>query len=88
MAQPSDDRAGAPDLSTSAIGAGETHNSVLMRASKPVGANHSWVAPAVLGLAAVVGVIIWGVTASHPPAPLVNHSVADAPTSFQPTGPG
>jgi hypothetical protein len=87
MAQPSDDRAGVPE-STIASGGTELHNSVLMRASKPVGANHSWVAPAVLGIALVAGAVVWGVMAAHPPPPVVNHAVAAAPTSFTPTGPG
>jgi|HubBroStandDraft_1064217.scaffolds.fasta_scaffold299342_1 hypothetical protein len=88
MAQSSDDRASTPDF-TSATGDGsELHNSVLIRSSKPVGANHSWVAPAVLGVALVVGAVVWGVVATHPPAPVVNHAVAAAPTSFTPTGPG
>jgi len=88
MAQVSDDRAGVPDSTAATSGGSELHNSVLMRASKPVGANHSWVAPAVLGVALVAGAVIWGVMAAHPPPPVVNHAVAAAPTSFQPTGPG
>jgi hypothetical protein len=86
MAQSSDDRASAPDPASPA--GGEFHNSVLMRSSKPIGANHSWAVPAVLGVAAVAGAILWGVMAAHPSGPVVNHAVADAPTSFQPTGPG
>jgi hypothetical protein len=88
MAQSSDDRATVPDSVNTASGEGAFHNSVLMRSSKPIGANHSWAVPAVLGMAAVAGAILWGVMASHPSGPVVNHAVADAPTSFQPTGPG
>jgi hypothetical protein len=88
MAQSSDDRAGAPDPAIPASGEGAFHNSVLMRSSKPIGANHSWAVPAVLGVAVVACAILWGVLAAHPSGPVVNHAVADAPTSFQPTGPG
>jgi len=83
----SDDRPDGADLSPAAAGGPELHNSVLMRASKPVGANHSWAVPVVLGVAAVAGAIVWGVMAAHPSGPVVNHSVADAPTSFA-TSPG
>lgn len=83
-APPTDERVDAPDPPAAS---GELHNSVLMRSSKPVGANHSWIAPAVLGVAVVVGAIVWGVMAGHT-GPVVNHAVAAAPTSFAPTGPG
>jgi hypothetical protein len=69
--------------------AGETvHNSVLIRTHEPVRESHSWLAPTLLGVAVVTGAIIWGVVATHPGGPVVNHSVAAAPTSFAPTGPG
>jgi hypothetical protein len=69
--------------------AGEViHNSVLIRTHEPPRESHSWVAPTLLGVAVVTGAIIWGVMATHPSGPVVNHAVASAPTSFAPNSPG
>jgi hypothetical protein len=80
--QPLDDGSDAP------VAVGEaTHNSVLIRTHEPPRESHSWVAPTLLGVAVLTGAIIWGVIATHPSGPVVNHSVATAPTGFA-TSPG
>jgi hypothetical protein len=66
---------------TPASGEGVIHNSVLIRTHEPSRMTHRWVVPAVLGLAILAGGSIWGVMATHPSGPLVNQSVASAPTS-------
>ncbi|MEJ0065287.1 MAG: hypothetical protein WDM85_07395 [Caulobacteraceae bacterium] len=60
---------------------------MLIRTHEPARESHTWVAPTLLGVAAVTGAIIWGVMATHPSGPVVNHAVATAPTSFA-TSPG
>ena len=69
------------------VAAEATHNSVLIRTHEPARETHPWVAPALLGVAVVAGAIIWGVMATHPTGPVVNHSVSSAPPSFA-TSPG
>jgi hypothetical protein len=70
------------------VAAGEAiHNSVLIRTHEPPRETHAWVAPTLVGVAVVTGAIIWGLLATHPSGPVVNHSVAAAPTSFA-TSPG
>jgi hypothetical protein len=71
-------------------GAGDegVHNSVLIRTHEPERTVHSWAGPAVLGVAVVIGVAIWGFMATHPSGPVVNHSVAAAPTTILPSSPG
>jgi hypothetical protein len=70
-----------PEPSAPASGEG-VHNSVLIRTHEPARETHPWAAPAVLGVALVIGVIIWGVMATHPTGPVENHAVASAPTTF------
>ena len=72
---------------TPASGEGVIHNNVLIRTHEPARMTHTWVAPAVLGIAIVAGAAIWGFMATHPSGPLVNHSVSSAPASFA-TSPG
>ena len=69
-------------------GEGVVHNNVLIRTHEPERTVHSWVAPAVLGIALVTGLAIWGFMATHPSGPVVNHSVSAAPTTILPTSPG
>jgi hypothetical protein len=77
-----------PGPDTPAAAAAEAvHNSVLIRTHEPPRETHPWVAPTLLGIAAVTGAIIWGVIATHPAGPVVNHSVSSAPASFA-TSPG
>jgi len=77
-----------PEPSAPASGEGVIHNSVLIRTHEPARETHPWAAPAVLGVAVVVGAIIWGVMATHPTGPVENHSVASAPTTFVPSKTG
>ena len=68
--------------------AGETvHNSVLIRTHEPARETHPWIAPALICVAIAGGAIIWGVMATHPTGPVVNHSVSSAPPTFA-TSPG
>ena len=83
-AQSNDD---GPDPSAPAGGEGVIHNSVLIRTHEPPRERHPWLVPTLLGVALVTGAVIWGVVATHPTGPVVNHAVADAPTGFA-TGPG
>ena len=70
------------------VAAGEAiHNSVLIRTHEPPRESHTWVAPTLLGVAVLAGAIIWGVMATHPSGPVVNHAVGTASTSFA-TSPG
>jgi hypothetical protein len=69
------------------VAAEATHNSVLIRTHEPPRESHTWVAPALLGVAVLTGAIIWGVMATHPSGPVVNHAVGAASTSFA-TAPG
>ncbi|HVN00884.1 MAG TPA: hypothetical protein VMT68_11800 [Caulobacteraceae bacterium] len=57
------------------------HNSVLIRTHEPMRESHAWLAPALIGVAIVIGAAIWGFMATHPAGPIVNHSVAKAPTA-------
>jgi len=79
--QPLDQSPDAP------VAAGEAHNSVLIRTHEPARETHPWVAPTLLGVAVVTGAIIWGMMATHPSGPVVNHAVSSAPASFA-TAPG
>ncbi len=81
--QPLDDGPDAPIVAAEA-----THNSVLIRTHEPPRETHTWVAPTLLGVAVLTGAIIWGVMATHPSGPLVNHAVGSTPTSFAASGPG
>ena len=77
-----DDGPDAPIVAAEAI-----HNSVLIRTHEPSRETHPWIAPTLLGVAVVAGAIIWGVMATHPSGPVVNHAVGAASTSFA-TAPG
>ena len=74
--------------SVPANGEGVVHNNVLIRTHKSPRESHAWVAPTLLGVALVAGAVIWGVVATHPSGPVVNHAVAAAPTSFAPSANG
>jgi hypothetical protein len=76
------------DQGAESASAGEMHNSVLIRTHEPARMSHSWVAPAVLGVAILGAAAIWGFIATHPSGPVVNHSVSAAPTSFAPSSAG
>ena len=69
-------------------GEGVIHNSVLIRTHEPSRTTHSWAAPAVLAVAIVMAGAIWGFMATHTSGPVVNHSVAEAPTTIVPSSPG
>ena len=89
-AQSFEDPAPAPEAPAPAPAGGEgvIHNSVLIRTHEPARTTHSWAAPAVLGVAVVIGAAIWGYVATHPSGPVENHAVAAAPTTILPTSPG
>jgi hypothetical protein len=76
---------GGPDAPI--VAAEATHNSVLIRTREPSRETHPWVAPTLLGVAVLAGAIIWGVMATHPGGPVVNHAVGASSTSFA-TAPG
>lgn len=77
----------ADDAPAATAPAEGTHNSVLIRTHEPPRESHAWVVPTLLGVAVLGAAVIWGVIATHPAGPVVNHSVADAPTGFA-TAPG
>ena len=77
-----EDRAAGPDVAVPAAGEAVIHNSVLIRTHEPARTTHSWVVPTLLGVALIGGAAIWGVMATHPSGPLVNHAVSDTPQSF------
>ena len=60
------------------------HNPVLTRSHEPPRANHAWltIIPAVVVIAA--GAAIWAYLGTHHEGPIVNHSVAAAPTTSTP----
>jgi hypothetical protein len=68
------------DLPEPELGSG-VHNSVLIRTHEPMRESHAWLAPALVGTAIVIGAAIWGFMATHPTGPVVNNSVANAPTA-------
>jgi hypothetical protein len=66
----------------------EYHNPVLTRSHEPPQANHAWVAIIPAIVAVVAGVAIWAYVGTQKTVPIVNHSVAAAPTSVTPWGKG
>ncbi len=77
-----------PDPEPAIPASGVEHNGVLIRTHEPARETHAWAVPAVLCVAVAAGAIIWGVIATHPAGPVVNHAVASAPTSFAPSSAG
>ncbi len=51
------------------------HNSVLIRTHELARSSHTWLLPALLGGAVVIGAAVWVWVESHPAPPIVNHAV-------------